>query len=52
MDLLELVPGTESGDSNKCKYKLRKLRREGVEEEEGPRKRGPKPRLRSVGMSR
>ena len=33
---------------NRCKYKLRGARRG----EEGARKRGPKPRLRTAGMAR
>ena len=35
-----------------CKYKLRNTRKEGEAETGGPKKRGPKPRLRSAGMSR
>ena len=39
------------GEVAKCKYKLRSVRR-AEDGEDGPRKRGPKPRLRSAGMSR
>ena len=52
MELLETGIGAVSvGGLSKCKYKLRRVRRGGEEEGE-PRKRGPKPRLRSAGMSR
>ena len=47
-----LACGVKSdGEVAKCKYKLRSVRR-GEDGEDGPRKRGPKPRLRSAGMSR
>ena len=38
----------------RCKYKLRSIKKGEGEEDGvgGPRKRGPKPRLRSAGMSR
>ena len=36
----------------KCKYKLRKKLEDARAGDSGPKKRGPKPRLRSAGMSR
>ena len=38
----------------RCKYKLRSIKKGEGEDDGvgGPRKRGPKPRLRSAGMSR
>merc|ERR1719270_895171 len=36
----------------KCKYKLRKKLEDAKAGDSGPKKRGPKPRLRSAGMSR
>ena len=50
MELHEVGVRSE-GQVARCKYKLRSVRR-GEEGEDGPRKRGPKPRLRSAGMSR
>ena len=45
---------TDISDAAKCKYKLRQNKK--LESEDGvvsgPKKRGPKPRLRSAGMSR
>ena len=45
-----------SPDSAKCKYKLRQSKKLDMEGGDsmvvGPKKRGPKPRLRSAGMSR
>lgn len=47
MDLMEET------DLAKCKYKLRNVRRQDdTKDGSGPKKRGPKPRLRSAGMSR
>merc|ERR1719245_430095 len=49
MDLMD----TEHNDPAKCKYKLRNVRRQDdTKDGSGPKKRGPKPRLRSAGMSR
>ena len=44
-----------STDTDKCKYKLRQNKKMESDEgivSSGPKKRGPKPRLRSAGMSR
>ena len=49
MDMME----TEHDDLAKCKYKLRNVRRQDdTKDGSVPKKRGPKPRLRSAGMSR
>ena len=48
-------PLAQSKQSKLCKYKLRNNKRTDSEDESvkvGPKKRGPKPRLRSAGMSR
>ena len=48
-------PAAQSKQSKLCKYKLRNNKRTDSEDESvkvGPKKRGPKPRLRSAGMSR
>ena len=49
-----MTPEHDTASDPKCKYKLRQVKKlEDVKGgDSGPKKRGPKPRLRSAGMSR